>query len=499
MAKDMEINSAQWVHFIAVGGKGMGALAVLMSELGYMVTGSDGVLYPPMDVYLEKSLVKVSNEYSKDNLLGQTWGLSKKHPDIVIVGNAISRGHVEAEVAAVLDDEKKIRRMSFSEALAEFAIAENKSFVVTGTHGKSTTSSMLAWAFERLNLTPGFFIGAIPNNFDTCCRQSGEGQVFVSEGDEYDTVYWDKVSKFLYYKPDWVICTGVEFDHADIFKDLAAIEDSFLELVKKTKDGWVLVEDESAPEPKVTASLSEAVKKKGLPCLRYGFSDRSDFYVSKWHAKTLSSDGHKVGTSFIVEYKGCSKSFYSSMIGKHNVLNALSAIAVIVAAGKANFSDLDSNLFADYSGIAKRQQELFYSEQSVLVDDFAHHPRAIFETLNALKLRYPGRFVRAFFEPRSATSARNLLFDSFVKCFDPADEVYLIEATKKNVPMDQRLNVVELKRQIEAHGPKVFLAKDYGELVGLFETRNQSEEELIVLMSNGSFGGIAEKLLEQLS
>jgi UDP-N-acetylmuramate: L-alanyl-gamma-D-glutamyl-meso-diaminopimelate ligase len=488
----------QWVHFVAIGGTGMGALASLLQDLGFFVTGSDGVLYPPMSDFLDSRKISRAEGYDVKHLTGAHWGRTQKHPNLVIVGNAISRGNVEADLIESLVAQGLTKRMSFAEGLATFGIAEKESYVVAGTHGKTTTTSLLTWAFEALGSEPGFFIGGIPANFGMGCRL-GEGRVFVSEGDEYDTAYWDKVSKFLHYKPHWVLCTGVEYDHADIYPDLQSIQRSFEKLVDKTRSGWVLVEAESAPRPEVVDALAAKLRAQKLPVFRYGFSANSEYRIKSFSNLTLP-DG-RVGTELTVLLPQMGEiKILSPMSGRHNALNLLGVVSVLHASKKLSSLEPEKirNLFLGFKGIKRRQEELYRDSRLVVIDDFAHHPTAIRETVSAVRGRYPLAKIFAFFEARSATSARNIFLEEFGEAFNDAHEVFLVPPTKSNVPTNEKLDIEGVAARVRKKGIPVTVEKDIGLLKDRFFesfSKNSSTPVVALVMSNGAFGGLHQKII----
>ncbi len=486
MGKDSAVK--EWVHFIAIGGTGMGAVAALMQDKGYLVTGSDGPLYPPMSTFLTSRKIARAESYRPENLLAKTWGFKdREHPDLIVIGNAISRGHLEAAAAEELAAQGKCLRLSFPEALAKYCIEGRKSFVVAGTHGKTTTTSVMAWALESLGQKPGFLIGGIPKNFSQGCRAAG-GDIFVSEGDEYDTAYWDKEAKFLHYKASWVLCTGIEFDHADIYASLADIEKSFLKLCGKTREGWLLIDQASAPEPSSVEKISVELKRLGKKLFRYGVDPKSDFVL-------LSEVGPVLRLNNGEEWKLC-----SPLIGKHNALNLLGVIATLFVSGELKTQAEAQKFLNSFEGIKRRQEEVFSSSQRIIIDDFAHHPTAIRETLQAVRHRYKGSKIAAFFEPRSATVSRNILAHEMAACFDEADAIFLSPPTKTNIPEGQKLKMDDLKKEITeraANKNKLLVIDSSVELLAQkFQLWASAEKAPVValVMSNGPFGGIHVKL-----
>lgn len=498
-------NSAKskWAHLVAIGGTGMGALAALLQEKGFVVTGSDGPLYPPMSTFLENKKIPIQSAYRAENLQGATWGFAATNPDLVVVGNAISRGNVEAQATEELLAKGLCKRMSFAEALAHYCIDDKKSFVVAGTHGKTTTTSLMAWAMEKLGLQAGFFIGGIPKNFTQGCR-TGDGKFFASEGDEYDTAYWDKESKFLHYRASWVLCTGIEFDHADIFSSVDAIEKAFLKLVTKTRTGWLLIDDQSAPRRDSVHKVALAVKAAGLRLARYGKDPSSDYILLSNRAELLPWDPLTMGMRLEMRNpSGQICVLHSPLIGEHNALNLLGVFATLHASGEIkDWSKLQS-LVQEFAGIKRRQEEVSRTNELVVIDDFAHHPTAISETINAIRARYPQFKLAAFFEPRSATSARNTLENEMMACFDRADAIFLTPPTKTNVPSAEKLDVEHLATGIRGRpanrDKSIHIHPKVTDLAAAFEKWRvaQSSKVVALVMSNGPFDGIHKILADQ--
>ena len=477
----------------------MGALAALLQDLGWQVTGSDGPLYPPMSTFLASRRIPLAEGYAPENVRGERWGIAKARPDLVVIGNAISRSNVEAQAVEACVAEGT-RRMSFAQALAEFCIDDRRSFVVAGTHGKTTTSSVLAWCLESLGRQPGFFVGGIPKNFGQGCRVA-EGRDFVSEGDEYDTAYWDKGSKFLHYRPSWVLCTGIEFDHADIFADLSAVEASFLKLVDKTREGWILVDDEASPSPASVARVAARVKEAGQRLWRYGAMAGSELRLHGIESVELPWDRSVRGARLDLETPTLGRFRVDSpLIGRHNALNLLGVVGTLLAGEVLKDVASLQEALRGFRGVKRRQEEVFVSPGLVVIDDFAHHPTAIRETIAAIRSRYAGARVAAFFEPRSATSARKVLEKEFSESFDGADAVFLVPPTKANVPEAERLDakaVLATWSSKAANRAKFGLADPSIEtLAQRFDEwrRGDSSRAVALVMSNGPFGGLHGRL-----
>ena len=465
--------SVRRIHLIAICGTGMGSLAGMLKASGYQVTGSDDQIYPPMSLVLENLEIEVFKGYSPEHI----------HPatDLVIIGNAVSRNN--PEVQAVLDGQ--IPYLSFPQALGRFFLDGKKPVVVAGTHGKTTTSSLAAWTLESAGLKPGFLIGGFVKNFGGGHR-IGEGPYFVVEGDEYDTAFFDKGPKFLHYRPFFSIVTGIEFDHGDIYRDIGQIRDAFRKFVKLIPpEGYLIA---SGDDPQVASLI------QGLPCQveTYGTGRGND-----WNVREIRrSDAHgEIG--FDVWHQGrFFDSFRLSLIGNHNVRNALSVVGLAHHLQIPN-PDIRRAL-QTFSGVRRRQEIVGDVNGVLVIDDFAHHPTAIHETLLAIKLRFPERRLWAVFEPRSATSRRNFFQKEFSRCFDAADRVILsFPPAMEKIPEAERLDPERLAREIAEGGPPARLYRNADEIVSgiLPEVRSG---DLICVMSSGGFDGIHGKLLREL-
>jgi UDP-N-acetylmuramate: L-alanyl-gamma-D-glutamyl-meso-diaminopimelate ligase len=350
-------------------------------------------------------------------------------------------------------------------------------------------------------MNPGFFIGGIPKNYGQGCL-IGSGDCFVSEGDEYDTAYWDKKSKFLHYRPTWVLCTGIEFDHVDIFSSVEMIENSFCELVDKTKKGWVLIDSQTAPLPASVEKIANYAKSKNMRIVRYGRSPESDYQLIKTQAVELPWNQMALGLKIRFKTpKWGEVEVISSMPGEHNALNLLGVVATCIESGELkNVSEVQAML-QTFSGIKRRQDEVKLEKDFVVIDDFAHHPTAIRETIKAIKTKYPKSKIAAFFEARSATSSRKVFEKEFTECFDDADVVFLSPPTKTNIPENEKLNIDNVVQGIQKRKNANFVhsKKDLDDLLTSFKEWSQGsqiEKQHVValVMSNGPFQGIFDKI-----
>src|ERR1043166_6376264 len=362
------------VHFVGICGTAMASAAAAMKEKGFEVTGSDTNVYPPMSTFLADRKIEVMSAYGERNL--------SHEPDLVVVGNAISRGNPEVE--AVLDD--KLRYCSLPELLKEFFMRGKRVVVVSGTHGKTTTTSLLTWVFEHNGLNPSFLIGGIPNNFGQGARFT-DSRWFIIEGDEYDTAFFDKRSKFVHYLPEVAIINNLEFDHADIFENLAAIQTSFKRLINLVPRNGLLLANGDDP------NIAPLLDVTHCPVKRFGLTESNAVRAFNLNlAPTVS------------EFEIPSFKFRLNLLGELNVRNALAVVACAKHCGLKN-SQIQS-AFDTFKGIKRRMEIRGISGGITIVDDFGHHPTAIRETLRVLRVRFPGQRIWAIFEPRSNTRSQ---------------------------------------------------------------------------------------------
>ncbi|MGZ8899868.1 MAG: UDP-N-acetylmuramate:L-alanyl-gamma-D-glutamyl-meso-diaminopimelate ligase [Limisphaerales bacterium] len=453
------------VHFVGICGTAMASVAAALKERGYTVTGSDQNVYPPMSTFLAEQQIPVIAGYDQKNLAG--------NPDLVIIGNAISRGNPEAE--AVL--ERKLRYCSLPELLKEFFIRGKRSLVVTGTHGKTTTTSLLTWVFEHNGKNPSYLIGGIPNNFQQGARFT-DSEFFIIEGDEYDTAFFDKRSKFVHYLPEVVIINNIEFDHADIFANIGEIQLSFKRLINLVPRNGLLLANGDDPN---IASLLEV---KHCPIERFGFGPDSDL-----RATDLKLCGIKS------EFRVGSTTFRSPLIGELNVRNTL---AVVAAARHCGFSDAQiQSSFDTFTGVKRRMEVRGVSGGVTVIDDFGHHPTAIRETMHALRVRFPGQRVWAIFEPRSNTTRRAVFQQEITEALSLADGVAVARVARLELlAPDDRLNPERLIEALKSKGKPAFYLPTADAIVHELGD-NVRAGEIVCVFSNGGFGGIHDKLLER--
>lgn len=459
------------IHLVGVGGTGMGSFAGMLKAAGYEVTGSDENVYPPMSTMLEKWGITTLTPYAPANL-------DVAKPDLVIIGNVIRRVNVEATAVR----ERKLPQMSFPAALGSLFLKQRHSIVVAGTHGKTTTSSLMGHVLAAAGKDPTFLVGGVTQNYSGNYRL-GKGAHFVVEGDEYDTAYFDKGPKFLHYQPKTLILTSVEFDHADIYRDLPHYEASFEKLVKLVPANGTIAVSAAWPNAVRIARTSAA------RVVTYGVRE------GDVHAEKLTL-GHE-GARFEVVVDGRSLgSVLLPMAGAHNVENALGVFAAGLAVGMS-FDELRAG-FGSFAGVKRRQEVRGEPGGVMVIDDFAHHPTAVKETIAAVAARYAGRRVWAVFEPRSNTSRRNIHQQEYARSFEGAARASIkVPERHDKIPAGEELDVPLLAKELTAHGiparAEVTVAALLDEVAG-----EAKPGDVILVMSNGSFGGFIDSLLTRL-
>ena len=459
------------IHLIAIGGTGMAGLAGLLKTAGYSVRGSDHHVYPPMSLILKDQGISYQEGFRPENLASDT--------DLVIIGNAVSKTNPEVQETLA----RHLTYYSFPQALAEFFLCKRISVVVAGTHGKTTTAALAAWILDQAGLDPGFLIGGWTQNFSGNSRM-GSGKHFIIEGDEYDTAFFDKGPKFLHYRPQAAILTSLEFDHADIYSDLEQVKKVFSSFVQQIPADGVLI-------AAVDSHLIREVTKGGLFRMEtYGFND-----PAVWKAKELTVV--KQESRFRVFYhKEDLGEFSFPLPGRHNLLNALSAIALAFHLGVS--VEVIRTALTSFKGVRRRQEVLGVVSGVTVIDDFAHHPTAIRETISALHLHYPGKRVWAVFEPRSATSRRRVFQEVFPEAFKDADRVIIAGLfSPDKIPLEERLDPRQVVSDLSAMGTEAVFCPSVKEIVEILTAQARSGD-LICIMSSGDFGGLHAKLLSAL-
>jgi UDP-N-acetylmuramate: L-alanyl-gamma-D-glutamyl-meso-diaminopimelate ligase len=460
------------IHLMGICGTGMAALAGMLQTSGYTVTGSDSHVYPPMSTFLKDLKIPVCAGYSADNL--------SPAPDPVIVGNVITRKNPEAIALATL----KIPYLSFPQALAHFYIQSRTSLVVTGTHGKTTTCSLLATALYHAGLDPSFMIGGIVGEFGKNFRLGG-GAHFIAEGDEYDTAFFDKESKFLHYRPKVAVITSIEFDHADIFDDLEAIKQSFRKFVALLPQDGLLIAN--FDDTNVVEIVAEA------PCIvqSYGLDPSFDWGLDNVKVEDTIShfDVIKNGVPW--------SSMTVALPGRHNCLNSL-AVCAVMHHLSVDPSSMNRGL-KKFAGV-KRRQEIRGIENGVtVIDDFAHHPTAVKETLAALKSGYSNRRLVTVFEPRTNSSRRAIFQNDYAGAFDSADLILLREPTPiEGLAKEELFSAAKLATDLNSTRKMVAEAFETTDNILSRLATILREGDVVAILSNGGFDNIHTRLLEQL-
>jgi len=463
------------IHMIGIGGSAMAPLAGMLCERGYKVTGSDAGVYPPASNLLDSLGISYATSFDVRNLAPA--------PDLVVVGNAISRGNVEVE--EMLD--RKLPHRSLPEVLEGEFLPGKHSIVVSGTHGKTTTTAMLAWLFHVAAKHPNFLVGGVAENFGKSYGLEG-GPEFILEGDEYDSAYWDKAAKFFHYQPDDLIITSVEFDHADIYSDFDVYQLAFRRLVNLVpRRGRIIVwGDSAAGEP-----LRKVTEKAFCPVITYGLEPGND-----WTASGIAIEDDRM--RFRVDYRGESYGeFLLSATGHHNVLNALAAL--IVAQGRGIRQESVRQAFATFQSVKRRMDVKWEIANILVVDDFAHHPTAIRATIEAARLRWPGRTLWAILEPRSNSMRRRIFQDALPQSLALGDRVILGAVHRATqLSEDQRLDPETVAASVRQLGKDARVLPS-ADAIADFLAVEARPGDLLLVMSNGSFDGLCEKLLSRLS
>jgi UDP-N-acetylmuramate: L-alanyl-gamma-D-glutamyl-meso-diaminopimelate ligase len=468
------MNQSRHIHLIGICGTAMASLAGMLKQRGFHVTGSDAAAYPPMSDFLRDLGIPVAQPFDPRNL--------EPRPDLVVVGNAISRGNVELEY--VLD--QRIDFCSLPQLLHDEFLRGKEVLVVAGTHGKTTTTSMLSWIFHSAGLQPSFLIGGIAENFGSSF-QLGEGRHFILEGDEYDTAFFDKGPKFLHYFPDAIILTSVEFDHADIYKDLDAVETAFKRLVNLIpRRGRIVAFDGVAGHATESPSLERSVAKAFCPVERYGAGPRAN-----WRVTNLQFEPDR--TTWTVLHDGQPwADFEFALAGEYNVWNATAAAALANSCGISK--DAITRALVTFKSVKRRLEVKAQVNGITIIDDFAHHPTAIAETLKALRARYAGSRLWAILEPRSNTLRRRVLQTDLARSLALADEIVVAGVFRSEaVPENERLELPALAAEIEQNGRQARLLADADAIVRTLVPEMRSGD-VVAILSNGGFGGIYEKL-----
>lgn len=461
------------VYLVGICGTGMGNLALMLKDAGYDVIGSDSNIYPPMSTVLENAGIKILKGYDENNL--------KERPDIAIIGNVVRRDNPEAQFII----NNGYEYYSMPQALRKFFFEKKQTIVVTGTHGKTTTSFMTAWLLENAGLKPGFFIGGVPKDFDTMGRPA-VGDHFVIEGDEYDTAFFDKEAKFFHYNAKYLIINCIEFDHADIYSDLDSIKRAFAKLVSMVPTDGVIIYN--ADDKNVLDVITNA------KCKIVSFSKdkkEADFILSNIRVENESGTPR---LRFDIKNSGNSYVYELSIPGVHNALNATAVIALAYQLGIEQKTIFKA--FSNFKGVKRRQDVYGLSGNRIIIDDFAHHPTAMAYSIDAITDWYKPRTVWCLYEPRSATSRTNILQQEVIQALSRAKHVLLAPVNQpERVAPEKRFDPEHVSRELRKRGVD---ANPYGCIDDMVKhlAQNTSPGDVILLMSNGGFGGIYQKLME---
>src|SRR6267143_507589 len=453
-------------HFIGICGMAMGSVAAALQERGFKISGSDESVYPPMSIFLEERGIKLSDGYRAENIPADA--------DVVVIGNAMKRGNPEVE--AVLN--RKLLYLSLPEVLKNYFLRGRHNLVVTGTHGKTTTTALLTWIMEKAGRKPGYVIGGLPKNLGQGARLN-DSKYFVFEGDEYDSAFFDKRSKFIHYLPELLIINNIEFDHADIFNDLDEIKLSFRRLLNIVpRNGMVLVNGDDA-------NCVEVAKDCLAQMIEVGVSKNC---AQRIRDVACSAEGSR--------FKLGDETFEIPLVGEFNVHNAA------MAALAARFYDVPKakidSAFKSFAGIARRQEIRGEARGVKVIDDFGHHPTAIASTLEALRHRYRGNRLWAVFEPRSNTTRRAVFQQQLPDALRLADGVFIAQVAKlEQIPEEERLNPEAVVDAISEAGHPAFYEQNADAIIDRIVPMLRPND-VVAVFSNGGFDNIHEKLLARL-
>jgi UDP-N-acetylmuramate: L-alanyl-gamma-D-glutamyl-meso-diaminopimelate ligase len=463
------LRDVKHIHFLGIAGTAMGSVAVMASNSGFIVTGSDNAVYLPMSGYLEKKNINFFNGYDRSNL--------NKSIDLVIVGNAISRGNSELE--EVLN--QRIAYCSLPEFLRFYYLQKTTNICIAGTHGKTTTSAMTTFCFEKCGLKPGYFIGGVPVDFETSARKGDD--YFILESDEYDTAYFDKRSKFLHYLPRMGLINNIEFDHADIFNNIDEIKLSFKRFAKLIpQNGYLLYNAD--------CKSSTEVAQESL-CYResFGFGDNSTWKIDNIKQQNEFQSFDLIGPDLIM------KEILLSLPGEHMISNAAAALILSLHAG-LDPTQLNYCL-KSFNGVARRAEKHVLKSGAVFIDDFAHHPTAINKTLRGFKGAYPERKIAVLVEPRSNTMIRSLFAEKLVDSLSIADEIIFAPLHRaEKIPEQDRLPIKEMISNLKRMEKGAAQLDTQQEFIKKIHEYNNAQF-LIIMLSNGSFLGLKEKILSE--
>ena len=460
------------IYFIGICGSAMGNAALMMRELGHDVLGSDDNIYPPMSLLLAERGITILPGYKSENL--------NTPVDLIVIGNAMSRGNEEVE--AVL--ERKLPFLSMAELIKREVIQGKTSIVISGTHGKSTTSSLMAWTLESSGRNPSFLIGGVPENFGAGYQARPESEFVILEGDEYDTAFFDKRSKFLHYLPTTLIINNIEFDHADIFGSIEEIKLAFKRLTLLVPRNGLIIG--SADD----ANVMEILKGAPAPVITFGVSENADV-----HTDDIQYSDHD--SSFSIRWNKHSEARLTiPLLGEFNIRNAL-AVTIAARHHGLDYEEIQ-HAFSSFKSIKRRLEFKGEFGGVTIYDDFAHHPTAIRATLRALRQKHPHERVIAIFEPRSNTTRRNVFQRELAECFEDSNIVFISQIARLNLlKPEERLDPERVMDDLRTRGKEAYYLPDAASIAAkVAEIANS--DDIVIVMSNGSFGGIHDFLREEL-
>lgn len=465
------------IYILAIGGTGMAPLACLLQEQGHRVTGVDGPLYPPMSTLLAEAGIHPHVGYDPGHLQPTPGDAPGSSPDLVIVGNAVHRDNPEAVEAERLG----LPLLSMPQAMARFFLADRRPLVVTGTHGKTTTTAMAAWVWSEAGRDPGYLIGGAPRDLPASFH-GGTGDRFVIEGDEYNAAYFDRGAKFLHYRPETLLMTSLEYDHADLYTTPESLWDAFAKVAALVPAGGRLVACGDWPR------VREAAAHACCPVLFYGLGEGND-------VRPLGKvEARPEGSRFrLADPEAGEIEIQLALPGEHNLANALAVWAAARQDGLP--ADVVAGALGRFRGVKRRLEELGTARGVTVVDDFAHHPTAVAKTLGALRQRHPGRPLKALFEPRSLTAGRDFFWDLYLEAFTAADRVLFAPIFHQGrLAPDERLDLPGLAETLADRQVPATVCQSNDELLAR-ALAEAGDGDVYVTMSSGSFDGMPRRLL----
>jgi UDP-N-acetylmuramate: L-alanyl-gamma-D-glutamyl-meso-diaminopimelate ligase len=467
------------VHMIGVAGTGMGALAGLLRKQGHRVTGSDTAFYPPMGDKLVEWGVETRVGYAPQHL--------EPRPDLVVVGNVCRSTNVEARAAI----DGGIPYLSMPGTLEQFFLSSRKSFVVAGTHGKTTTTGLVTYLLRGLGRDPGYLLGGVPRDFPESFGLGAEGSPFVIEGDEYDSAFFEKQPKFFRYRPYATILTSLEHDHVDIYPTLESYRAAFVGLVERIPADGLLVAYAGDPE------VREVAKHARCRVSFYALDgDDTGDVTPVWQAAVAPAQGSVQPFDLFFGGSACGR-VHSPLSGLHNVKNAVAAIALCAEGAELGVTALTRQL-TGFKGVKRRQELVALADGVHVYDDFAHHPTAVKETLRGLRARHPSGKLVGLFEPRSATASRKLHQEAYLEAFEAADLAILAPVGRKEIAAEEKLDVAVLAAGMRARGKRAEAPATHEEILALLLDELRSGDTIAV-MSNGDFQGLLDRLIAGLT